>query len=91
MKLDCGCEIYQYRDTLQPSHSMKWCDVHNKAFRALAELPKEKADAFNQGVEFAIITIGNAITSEEGKDVPFLAYSEAVKALRNSKQKPYQK
>ena len=55
--------------------------------QALEDYGNEKAAemrelGFHEGKEFAIITIGTAICSESGKDVPFLAYQEAVKALR---------
>lgn len=42
----------------------------------------ERESGFHEGKEFAILTIGNAITSEEGCKSPFLGYSIATKCLR---------
>jgi hypothetical protein len=81
-KLECGCEIYTYKDKLKPCNKINWCDVHNKAFVALGCLPMEKERSFHEGKEFAILTISNAILNHS--DMPMLALQTAIKALRGS-------
>ena len=55
-----------------------------QALTAYAEeqMKEAREKGFHEGKEFAILTIGNAITSEAGQESPFLAFSEASKALR---------
>lgn len=59
------------------------CDVAEALIPMIQDAFNEiREKGFHEGKEFAILTIGNAITSSQGQEVPFLAYSEAVKALR---------
>lgn len=58
--------------------------AEEKCLRLEGELQRVNVSEFQRGKEFAILTIGNAITSKDGSEAPFLAYSIAVEALRAS-------